>query len=643
VTGLSRALSNRFQPFAAALSEVASATPQIAFRAQPRIGTLESGAQYTAVSVQVLEFGNLPPRTAFREAIIRPLEKICAAGFDSTMLIVVDALDATLSFGVDENIVTMLAETTATNLKMKNVRLLLTSRPDSRVLEAITCEKLDIDADARASQDVEKYAALRLQRLSDTERKILTPEIVSRACSNIFVAKVLIDKLLEGGEGRAEVMERADKILGSEQAFAALNEVFRETLKRLFSFNLDRYRTRFREVLAVLAAAFEPLSILQIAGATRHSQSDVADELATVSQFLAGTPPQGPFQLFHRTFREFLLTDDEFRVDLGQAHLALSNWLMEQYEGEWQDARASYALRFTIRHLFEAINRTQDRRVRAEIIETSVRLLTSRDFVEASLMAGEIANLRQFVENLVNLSPAGPVVAKLATLKSLLAEIAPSSGDTSSTGPVQSRVRESWERHFEAATSITREGGTAQSPQGALVSQTNFITASGPSVPPPSVMVELELWEQARKFGRYWLAFSVGLLVTAVVMTLGRVLNLGMHYNDIVQNLIYNLNYAFETVIYLLIAVLFTFSLSRLLIGRAVVENPSAVASGPEPWVSSPEVIALRAGGRKVRIIGDLYAASPFFELATLLYLISTLFLVARLWTFILPSVRLVG
>lgn len=52
------------------------------------------------------------------------------------------------------------------------------------------------------------------------------------------------------------------------------------------------------------------------------------------------------------------------------------------------------------------------------------------------------------------------------------------------------------------------------------------------------------------------------------------------------------------------------------MLDRQAANAPSAA---PEQWESLPQIVSLRAG-KRFRLMGNVYVASPSFEIATLVY-----------------------
>lgn len=101
---------------------------------------------------------SLPAQEAFARDVLSPLKELYAGGYDRQLVIAVDALDDALGWQGDETIVDLLAGSAGLP---PQVRFVLTSRPDARVLsrlEQIGVARLDLDSHASENAaDVRAY------------------------------------------------------------------------------------------------------------------------------------------------------------------------------------------------------------------------------------------------------------------------------------------------------------------------------------------------------------------------------------------------------------------------------------------------------------------------------------------------------
>jgi hypothetical protein len=74
----------------------------------------------------------------------------------------------------------------------------------------------------------------------------------------------------------------------------ALNDVYRQSLKREIGRNMERWSERYCPLLGALAEAHEPgLTLTQLGGITGRSMSESSNLLRALAQYLDGPQPEG--------------------------------------------------------------------------------------------------------------------------------------------------------------------------------------------------------------------------------------------------------------------------------------------------------------------------------------------------------------
>jgi hypothetical protein len=135
-------------------------------------------------------------------------------------------------------------------------------------------------------------------------------------------------------------------------------------------------------------------------------------------------------------------------------------------------------------------------------------------------------------------------------------------------------------------------------------------TASRRRQVPISAQIELDVWRRAQRSGLFLTVFSGYLAIGAVAVTfvpaVGQLLERWMGialWAMAVAGAIFS-----------------SFALGNRKAAPILDASTAPVQSRPppEPWETLPEIVALRAGGKRYRLIGDLFVASPNFELATI-------------------------
>jgi Cdc6-like AAA superfamily ATPase len=377
VEALARQLAALHPDFASALVQLRNR--EIRLDVTQHIGSSEPGGRVVGVWINEVRIGKVSARAAFEDLVARPLEALYASGFGETIVILVDALDEALAYrGGGDNLLQLLSQATGKDLPSR-VRFLLTSRNDPRVLRAIHGERVDLSDASANLDDVRHYVTSRLRALAGPPRRVelasLADRIVQASQGNFLYARFALDALL------SQPAERWEEVAAGWLP-AGLRPVYASLLRPLAS-DRERWARRDRNFLGALAVAFaEGLTRSQLAGVLSCSRAEISDSLLTWGQLLLGPLPDGPFALYHRSFRDFLLTDEEYLIDPGEAHQMVAGFFVEQYAVDWSRSD-DYGLRYAPSHLLAAIQATDGRRERQAQLGSLVALLSNFSFLEA--------------------------------------------------------------------------------------------------------------------------------------------------------------------------------------------------------------------------------------------------------------------
>jgi hypothetical protein len=233
---------------------------------------------------------------------------------DQMVRIVIDGLDQLPTQTIPP--VEAVLEQVCSDPALANVRLVVTTRPDTRLLpgmELLTLERVD-------DLYVERY----LQSRNVSAPAI--PKLVERAAGNWLVARLLADLSL-------------DAVLSIEQLPATLADAYSRELDRAGRSETTLWENQLRPVLAVLAAAgvgpVLPLALLTVASGRLGGSSQVArlrDVLVLLRGLVVRGNPGTPREhvgLFHSTLVDYLITDAELGIDQTAAHAALVHAIAE--------------------------------------------------------------------------------------------------------------------------------------------------------------------------------------------------------------------------------------------------------------------------------------------------------------------------
>jgi uncharacterized protein YegL/energy-coupling factor transporter ATP-binding protein EcfA2 len=377
VTSLSQHLANRFPVFASALLQ--SSSGGVTIQSSLEVGTVAAGGAVTAVHIEAIQAGALSSIVAFDELVRRPLERLCTQDFDQAILILVDALDEALSFNDTENLVTLLARAADQRSGLPpQVHFLLTCRRDPRVLRRISGATLDLIEDSPSkSDDIRAYVLAQLHILPELERMTLAGRIVDAAQGNFLYATYVVKMILS----------EPNKIhdLNGLVLPAGLEGAYHSFLKR----EVDHDPTLWNHIkpfLGLIAEAHgDGLTVTQLAGITGRSQHTTVYQLEFLQQYLHGQLPYGPFRLFDKSFHDFLIQDQdpEIKIYPSEVNESIADFFMEEYRDAWDKCEDQYALRYTLRHLTDALMYSSERSERRKIITKLIKLLTDQSYVKA--------------------------------------------------------------------------------------------------------------------------------------------------------------------------------------------------------------------------------------------------------------------
>jgi WD40 repeat protein len=385
---LSMALALHYQPFAKALEKLKEGDTQITINATQTVTNAADGSLIRNVVIENLNVGNVPARVAFDKVVRRPLETLCQNGFQGQIVILVDSLDEARTWG-EENILTLLAETLDDPRDLPpQVRFVLSSRFDDRVLQALDLfPSLDLSAAISPNkEDVVLYASIRLTKahLDVNLCKKLASQLAMSSEGNFLYARYMLDDWLARPEKITE-----DYTLHMP---AGLSDIYRTFLKReLARDDEEKWEDRYQPLLGLLAVARgEGLTSAILAGASRKKLREIKNALRACEQYLAGPQPDGPFRIYHQSFRDFLLENATYEVYPAEAHQSLVDFFTSEYSGKWSLCQDTYALRYTATHLISALEIVKLPTECRRLADLLVSLLTDYSFLENRVRRGWI-------------------------------------------------------------------------------------------------------------------------------------------------------------------------------------------------------------------------------------------------------------
>lgn len=297
----------------------------------------------------------IEPRQLYDKAIRRPLRLVGTGA-----VIVVDALDEAVEGGGGYSLVTLLAR--ESRIPTPNLRLLVTSRPGRALRHFAAAGRFDlIDDEADTGGDVRAYAEHRLRAGRVPAAAVLARRIASRGKGNFLYARFVLDDLLS----REEPVTTAAIRLPD-----GLAELYREFLNREIAAAEPDWRLRYRPLLGLLTQARgDGLTVDQFVSLTGLARSAVEDALVVCAPYLRG---QGPYQIFHQSFRDYLRAPGEHHIYPAEA---VDRLVTELYRSPLDP----YAVRHLLRYIVDAVRLGTSARAGALL----GRLLLNLDFVSA--------------------------------------------------------------------------------------------------------------------------------------------------------------------------------------------------------------------------------------------------------------------
>ena len=326
------------------------------------------------------------------------MEHLCTSDFNERILVLVDGLDAALSYDAEDNIVTLLARVTnsASGLPPQ-LRFLMTSRSDPRVFSQISGEMLDlVKDDIWAREEILQYVFVQLHMLPEPERMSLATRIAEAADGNFLYARYVVQTIVSE-PGRTHDL--------SELALpSGLGGVYRSFLKRDLGLSIERWNDAFRPLLGVIAEAHgDGLTVTQLAGITGSSLSATINRLQVLEQFLCGQLPAGPFRLFHKSFKDFLIQDSDFNIYPSEVNEWIADFFMEEYRDCWTSCEDQYARHYTFKHLVDALKYSSDQRARRRIMTKLTQLLADQNYLNAMTKGFDRIALSSDVERVIQM------------------------------------------------------------------------------------------------------------------------------------------------------------------------------------------------------------------------------------------------
>lgn len=252
----------------------------------------------------------------FKRLIVEPSKHLHTIG---PLIIVVDALDESGDQSSRRDLLRIFFEQVAENNLPKNLRLLITARPESDILAAlpsgpqIVHKQMSDIAEDIVDEDISKFIRHSLYQYTELESVWPNQEwcqLLVRHSQHLFQWAFTACKFIEGvGAKGLNIRERLKILLQSKNdaGIHPLDEIYQTILGQLFTLNIVQYR--FREVMAVVLALKEPLSLTSLC-TLFDRDTNIREIIKPMGSLLDGTlNEEKPIRPLHTSFRDFLLDD----------------------------------------------------------------------------------------------------------------------------------------------------------------------------------------------------------------------------------------------------------------------------------------------------------------------------------------------
>ncbi len=274
-------------------------------------GKVEAGAKATAVVVKRLDLSGLLDEPAFDLALLKPLRELEDSGLSVPALFLVDALDEGALYTGRFKVAQAVKKLVELNPHTRVIATLrskadeLSYFPNAAVIDLIE----DAPRDASGVvEDVRAFVEGRLAQRGNGSLAALKEHLLEKAGGYfLFASMVLDDLLMRLDRGEELVLDDVPDALGDQ---------YHRFLLRLRDEQDRSWEKELRPILGGTAVAQGPgLSRSAIARFTQRGPGPdlvgTLDTLKACKQYLVGSFNEGPFRLFHQSFSEYLLEDQQ--------------------------------------------------------------------------------------------------------------------------------------------------------------------------------------------------------------------------------------------------------------------------------------------------------------------------------------------
>jgi energy-coupling factor transporter ATP-binding protein EcfA2 len=312
----------------------------------------ESEGKISGVNIENLVLSDRPVSELIERWLLPPFRRIVDSGYDEPHVLLVDGLEKSLAFSSQENLPKVLFDLAR---YIPNIRILITSRPDQQIFWLFGQPALRLEDYEQENMDLVGASSYqRLNWLPEPDRIETSEWLAENSQGNHLYASLILDEIARGRLDKAQIQEMmVPKNLETIYENDLLNKVARK----------EDWEAFIGPVFGLLAVARPPgLTLEHLSGITGETREEVRRILKPVEQYVTGNIADGPYQLYHQSFRDFLLAgrSKRFGVDGRRANLQIGEYFQQIYTGNWESAD-DYAICHAADHLIAALNSIEDK------------------------------------------------------------------------------------------------------------------------------------------------------------------------------------------------------------------------------------------------------------------------------------------
>lgn len=346
----------------------------------------------TMIGVVVEHLGAKDPASIF-SSVLEPLSAIPVG----QVVVLVDALDEAELWPVSPTISELIAGAVDGGAT-EQIRFLVTTRPSEAVTNRFPEHaRWDLIEDAGSdAADVLTYTSERFAQAVPDADPDLVRRFAAASQGNFLYAKTALDYWLPR-LSRLDPAEPLDLPRGLDGIYASF-------LQREYGSKdgATRWKTASKPLLGTLGVAQQKLGDAQLQFILNIAESDGLQEaLQQCEPYLEGERPDGPFDLYHQSFREFLFDpryNRKFLLSAADANARTATRYFNRYHTDWSLCFDDYGLRYPPIHIAEAARRYEQPR-RDDLVRQLVTLVSDPGFRQAhEQRLGDIASLQRDLE-----------------------------------------------------------------------------------------------------------------------------------------------------------------------------------------------------------------------------------------------------